>query len=143
MQHLPCLNKTCPSWKNVSVAILCALAALLIASCAIFEDNGTHLAFALEHGARELSASGNDELMLEYVPTTGINQSYEIRLSPSRSTEVPYGGYIVVTGKNGGGTSHHTRFVYVPKPLQVSKTNASARFTLRKNGERIDVVDLR
>jgi hypothetical protein len=100
------------------------------------------MAFMLERGANSLAASRDTELKLEYRPTTGIEQSYEVRFSPSKSTEVPYGGYVVVTGKNGGGTSYHTRFVYVSTPLQMRKVNATTLVTLKKIGGRIEVIDL-
>ncbi len=100
------------------------------------------MAFMLERGANSLTASRDTELKLEYRPTTGIEQSYEVRFSPSKSTEVPYGGYVVVTGKNGGGTSYHTRFVYVSTALQMRKVNASTLVTLKKIGGRIEVIDL-
>ena len=123
-------------------AVVFVLAATLLSNCAIFEDNGTRMAFTLERGANELAASRDTELVLEYMPTTGIEQGYEVRFSPSKSTEVPYGGYVVVTGKNGGGTNYHTRSVYVAKAFHLTKMNASTRITLKKVGGRIEVVDL-
>ena len=86
------------------------LAALPLAGCAILEDNGTHLAFALERASRQLLASAKEELVIAYEPMTGIDQRYEVRMTASRNPQAPYGGSVVVTGRNGGGTtyqSHH------------------------------------
>jgi len=103
-------------------------------------DNGTHLAFALERAAQDLRTSGEHESVFRYEPLTGIDQSYEIRLSPSRSTTPPYGGYVIVTGKNGGGTGFQDRSIYIARRFEISKSGAAAQITLRKNGERIEVV---
>ena len=113
------------------------------AGCAIFMDNGTHLGFALERESRALLASGDRELVFDYSPLTGINQRYEVKLSASRSPVPPYGGYIVVTGENGGGTSYQGRYVYIAHRFDVSKFNEPAHITLRNQGGRIEVVDVR
>ena len=110
--------------------------------CSVLEDNGTHLAYALEKGAKHLAGSNASEEVVTYEPLTGINQSYYIELTPSDTGQAPYGGYLVVSGKNSGGTSYHGRFVYTPKRLYVAKVNAGAKLTLRKNGDRIEVVGL-
>lgn len=119
-----------------------ALLLWVATGCSVLEDNGTHLADALERRAQHLASSNRNEEVVEYEPLTGINQSYYIEMTPSDTTQAPYGGYLVVSGKNSGGTSYHGRFVYTPKRLYITKTNAGARLTLRKNGDRIEVVDL-
>ncbi len=90
----------------------------------------------MEKGANQLRSSDRTELVIDYEPLTGVNQDYYIELTPSHKTDAPYGGYIVVSGKNGGGTSYHGRFVYTPKRLYIVKRNAGAKITLRKNGDR-------
>ena len=114
----------------------------IVSACAVFEDDGTRLAFALERGSKALRASDQDELVVSFEPHGGIHQTYEIRLGRSVSTEPLYGGYLTVGGSDHGGTSYHGRFVYVPKTLQVVKQDAALRVTLRKVGSRIDVVSL-
>ena len=111
--------------------------------CAVLEDNGTHLAFAMERAAAQLRESGRDEQVMEYVPMSGADQAYEVRMNASLSTTAPYGGYIVVTGKNGGGTSYQGRYVYIPKAMHIGKQGESTFITLRNNQGRIDVVGLR
>lgn len=117
--------------------------AMLATGCAIFMDNGTHLGFALERESRELLASGARERVFDYSPLSGINQRYEVKLTASRSPVAPYGGYIVVTGENGGGTSYQGRFVYIARRLEVGKVNEAARITLRNDGGRVEIVDVR
>ena len=122
---------------------LAVIAVLPMTACSVFEDNGTHLAYALEAGAKRLQSSGRDEEVITYEPLSGIDQGYYVELTPSNSLQPPFGGYLVVSGKNSGGTSYHGRFVYTPTRFYVVKQNAAARITLRKNGGRIEVVDVR
>lgn len=111
--------------------------------CAMLSDNGTHLAFALERESRSLIASGREELVFDYSPLSGINQPYEVRLTKSRSQVAPFGGSIVVTGENGGGTTYQTQYVYIVKAMQISKFNEAAHITLRNNDGRIEVTSIR
>lgn len=122
---------------------LCAAWTLAAAGCAVLSDNATHLAFSLERESRALIASGQQEREFRYEPLSGIHQHYEIRLTRSRSAEPPYGGSVVVTGENGGGTNYQARFVYIVAPLQLSKFNEPAIVTLRNNGGRIELTSVR
>jgi len=110
--------------------------------CAILSDNGTRLAFAIERASRQLLESDNSEIILEYRPKTDLKQNYEVRMLRSLRTEAPYGGYITVSGDDGGGTSYQGRFVYIPRPLHIVKHDESTLITLRKVQGRIDIVDL-
>jgi hypothetical protein len=111
--------------------------------CAVLSDNGTRLAFALERESRSLIASGQEELVFDYSPLTGINQAYEVRLTKSHSLTAPYGGSVVVTGRDGGGTTYQARFVYIVQAMRVSKFNEATHVTLRNNGGRVEVTSLR
>ncbi len=122
---------------------LVLIALLPMVACSVFEDNGTHLAYALEAGAKRLQSSGRSEEVIAYEPLSGIDQSYYVELTPSNSLQPPFGGYLVVSGRNSGGTSYHGRFVYTPTRFYVVKQKAAAQITLRKNGGRIEVVDVR
>jgi hypothetical protein len=128
------------------------MAVTILSGCTILEDNGTHLAFALEHGARELRASTLSEYIVRYEPLEGINETYEITLQHSRevvrvdafgNTLNHGGGYLTVTGRHNGGTNYHERYVFTPRDLHIVKTNAPTEVVLRKVGDRIDVVELR
>jgi hypothetical protein len=123
-------------------AALGGLLALGLTSCGIFEDNGTHLAFALVRAAQALRASGDQERVVDYEPMTGIDQHYEIRLRPSHQATAPYGGYVIVTGRNGGGTSYQAREVFITRAFEVSKFMQAAHITLRNNAGRIELVAL-
>ena len=115
-------------------------------------DNGTHMAYALERGARELRASAQNEYIVHYEPLGGPGETYEVTMSHSRevvrvdafgNTVNRGGGYLVVTGRHRGGTNYHERFVFTPRDLHIVKTNAATEVALRKTGDRIDVVELR
>src|SRR3982074_1132058 len=51
----------------------------------IWEDNGTHLAYALERGAKHLKESNSLEEGVHYEPLTGTAQTYYIEIFPSTS----------------------------------------------------------
>jgi hypothetical protein len=54
------------------------------------------------------------------------------------------GSYLVVSGRTSGGTSYHNRFVFVPQRLYLKKDQGgSTEIILRKDGDRISVVELR
>ncbi len=122
-----------------------AVAAIALSGtgCSVLSDNGTHLAFELERESRWLIASGKDELVFDYSPLSGINQHYDVRVTKSRSLAPPYGGSVVVTGENGGGTNYQTHFVYISAAMQVSKFNEAAHITLRNNRGRVELTSLR
>lgn len=107
-------------------------------------EDGTRLAFALEQAARELRVSSEEELFVEYWPRTAATRSWEVRLQRSHSQQPPYGGYVVVTGEHGGGTSHQGPYLYIPQTRQLRvRPGDCARITLRKVQDRIELVDLR
>jgi hypothetical protein len=128
----------------LAVALVCAL----FVSCGhLFEDNGTHLAFALERGVKELRASNATETVVRYEALDGPNQSYYVEITPSLSetnqaTNI-WGSYLVVSGKTSGGTSYHNRFVFVPKRLYIQKEKGATELVLRKDGDRVSVVEVR
>ena len=128
--------------KALACAVVVAL--LGICGCSLLEDNGTHLAYALEKGAKGLkSKPDGTEVVVRYEPLTGIKQSYGVSFRASPETEAPYGAAsLTVGGKNGGSTTYHQRFVYVTKEFSVSISNAATFLTLRKNGNRIELVDV-
>jgi hypothetical protein len=114
----------------------------------MLEDNGTHLAYALETGVKQLRASGAAESVVHYETLDGLNQPYYVEITPSfgdsgRSSGV-WGSYLVVSGKTSGGTSYHNRFVFVPGRLYIKKDHGGAtELVLRKNADRISVVEIR
>jgi hypothetical protein len=133
--------------RSARLLLLCVVALFPLAGCSYLEDNGTHLAYALEHGAEHLRHSNQTEEVVEYEPLTGINQRYEIDISETIPVPKPNNlkglSSLTVTGKNPGSTSYHSRFVTVPKHLYIAKENASAEIVLRKHGDNIDVVAIR
>ena len=54
----------------------CGPLAACLHGCNFLEDNGTHLAYALEKGAGQLRASGARELVVRYETLDGPAQSY-------------------------------------------------------------------
>jgi hypothetical protein len=128
---------------------LAILLLLSIAGCTrVFEDNGVHLAFAIEKGAQELRASSSNELVVRYETLDATEQSYYVEITPSlgpsaTNTDV-WGSYLVVSGKTSGGTSHHNGFVFVPNRLYIEKPKGGpSEVVLRKDGDRIDVAEVR
>jgi len=131
---------------------LLGCAAIALFGCTLLEDNATHMAYAIEHGARELRASSQSEYIVRYEPLGGTDETYEITMAHSKTavrvdgfgnTSGPGGSYLVVTGRHRGGTNYHERFVFTPRDLRIVKTNAPTEVVLRKSGDRIDVVELR
>jgi hypothetical protein len=125
-----------------------ALVLLSLSGCGnALEDNGTHLSFALEKAAQELRASKASELMVHYQTLDKPKEPYYVEITPSiasGSAANVWGSYLVVSGKNSGGTSYHNRFVFVPQRLYVEKTfGGSTELVLRKDKDRINVVEVR
>ena len=127
--------------------IVAAIAATLSVGCSLLEDNGTHLAYALEKGAKTLRASPARELVVQYEPLDGTAERYRIEITPSldrsQTPTATWGSYLVVSGRSGGGTSYHNRFVFVPQRLTIEKERGATAIVLQKAGDRIDVVALR
>jgi hypothetical protein len=130
-----------PSWFAGAVL-------LLLCGCGnLFEDNGTHLAYALERGAAKLRASSDSQLLVRYETLDGGVDPYYIEITPSfsadQSSNVP-NSYIVVSGRTRGGTSYHNRFVLVPQRLYIEKSvGGPAELLLRKDADNVSVVELR
>jgi hypothetical protein len=124
------------------------LVAACLHGCNFLEDNGTHLAYALEKGAGQLRAAGAGELVVRYDTLDGPAQSYYVEITPSLDPswqkQDVWGSYLVVSGRTSGGTSYHNRFVFVPQRLYIMKEQGGAvEIVLRKDVDRISVVELR
>ena len=101
---------------------------VLLSGCGrLFEDNGTHLAFAIEKEAAKLRASDANEAVVHYETLGGANDPYYVEVTPSfpegRATSVP-GSYLVVSGTTPGGTSYHNRFVLCRNIFTLKRTAA-------------------
>jgi hypothetical protein len=142
-----------PSTAKSDRLLFSAIAAITIVllSCAgcgnAFEDNGTHLAYALEKGARQLRASNAADFVVNYETLDKPDQAYYVEITPSiapGSSSNIWGSYLVVSGRTSGGTSYHNRFVFVPDRLYLEKNHGgSTEVVLRKDGDRVSVVDVR
>jgi hypothetical protein len=112
----------------------------------IFEDNGTHLAYALEKATQQLRASSASELVVRYETLDKLDDPYYVEITPSipaGQAFTVWGSYLVVSGKTSGGTSYHNRFVFVPQRLYLKKDQGGpTELLLRKDGDRISVVEL-
>lgn len=125
-----------------------ALAFLPCSGCGHpLEDNGTHLAYAMEKGAAQLRESNAFELIVHFDTLDKANQPYYVEITPSLSTgqtSTVWGSYWVVSGKTSGGTSDHNRFIFVPHRLYIKKERGgSTDLVLRKEQGHISVVELR
>lgn len=132
---------------SLTAVILIGLVPLPLSGCSLLEDNGTHLAFALEAAAAKLRASSDRDSRFSYTTLDGGSDPYAVEITPSHPDPSAAGhpqSYIVVSGKTPGGTSYHNRFVVVPTRLSVRKDRGGAtEIVLRKDGDQIAVVDLR
>ena len=128
-------------------SLVVCLTLLAAAGCNALEDNGTHLAAALDAGASGLRASRATETVVRYEPLDGPNEPYDVEITPSYGTSGQTTGvwssYLVVSGHHSGGTSAHNRSVFVPARLYIEKTGGETQLVLRKDGDRISVVDIR
>ncbi len=127
---------------------LVALFLFFLSGCGrLLEDNGTHLAFALEKGVKELRGSTANETVVRYETLDGPSQGYYVEITPSFSDSAkatgPWGSYLVVSGKTSGGTSYHNRFIFVPKRLYLKKEGGPSELVLRKDGDHVSVVEIR
>jgi hypothetical protein len=125
-----------------------AVLLLLLSGCGrLLEDNGTHLAYQLEKEAAKLRASSASEIVVHYETLDEGSDPYYVEITPSfpqgRTSSVP-GSYLVVSGKTPGGTSYHNRFVLVPQRLYIKKDHGGPTdLVLRRDGDRVSVVELR
>jgi hypothetical protein len=136
--------------RRRQIGLMSALALLLLSASGCgnaFEDNGTHLSYALEKGARQLRASNASELVVRYETLDKLKEPYYVEITPSMAAGQAsniWGSYLVVSGKTSGGTSYHNRFVFVPQRLYLKKDlGGSTELVLRKDGDHISVVELR
>lgn len=142
------MKKPLRRYPRLAVFSFVALLVLLPGCTNIFQDNATHMAYALEKASKHLRASDATEVVVRYQTLDGPTESYHVEITPSveeswKKKDV-WGSYLVVSGKNSGGTSYHNRFVFVPKRLYVQKDQGGAtELILRKDGDRIDVVEMR
>jgi hypothetical protein len=134
--------------RRLGIILGLVVAALSPSGCGnAFEDNGTHLAYAMEQGAHDLRASHESERVVRYKTLDKPNQPYYVEITPSiqggQAANV-WGSYLVVSGTSSGGTSYHNRFVFVPQRLYLKKDlGGSTDVVLRKDADRISVVELR
>ena len=138
---------SCPTTTHVRCTTTLLLLSVLLWGCGIFEDNGTHLAYAIEKGAAKLRASGGHEIVVHYTTLDGANDPYYVEITPSfpegRTTSVA-GSYLVVSGKTPGGTSYHNRFVVVPQRLYAKKDQGGTTdIVLQQVRDQVAVVEVR
>jgi hypothetical protein len=87
--------------------------------------------------------------VVSYAPESGIDQRYSIRIGKSVWCPEPpcheNQGALTVGVERGrhGSTTYHMRFVAVPRPLEIRKAREVTRLVLRKNGDVIELVELR
>jgi hypothetical protein len=120
---------------NKYKSLLTALACLALCGCNWLEDDGVHLAYCLKDGAKALQRSADMEATIAFEPLDGTNQVYTVQFCQNSA--------VVVWSKHGGSSTYQLNYVALPKDFYLHKTNAATLVTLRKNGDRVDVVDVR
>lgn len=133
-----------PSFVRHGLILGALLAPALLPGCRVLEDNGTHLAYALERAVADLRDSAKTEAVVRYETLDDANLPYYVEITPSGPATGRWSSYLVVSGKTSGGTSYHNRFVFVPQRLYLEKDQGGpTEVTLRKESGRIEVVGLR
>jgi hypothetical protein len=120
---------------NQCKCLLTVLACLALCGCEWLSDDGVHLAECLKSGAKALQRSADRELTVAFEPLDGTNQIYTVQFCRDSA--------VVVWSKHGGSSTYQLNYVAMPKDFYLHKTNEATLVTLRKNGDRVDVVDVR
>jgi len=120
---------------NQCKCLLAALACLALCGCDWLSDDGVHLAECLKAGAKALQRSADTELTVAFEPLDGTNQVYTVQFCKN--------SMVVVWSKHGGSSTYQLNYVALPKDFYLHRTNEATLVTLRKNGDRVDVVDVR
>jgi hypothetical protein len=115
--------------------LLAALACMSLCGCEWLEDDGVHLAYCLKDGANALQHSADKEMTVAFEPLDGTNQVYTVQFCRN--------SLVVVWSKHGGSSTYQLNYVALPKDFYLHKTNQATFVTLRKTGDRVDVVDVR
>jgi hypothetical protein len=119
----------------VRISFIIAAVCLAVAGCNWLSDDGVHLAYCLKDGARALQRSADPELTVAFTPLDGTNQIYTVQFCKD--------SLVVVWSQHGGSSTYQLNYVALPQNFLLHKTNAAMFITLRKNGDRIDVVNVR
>jgi hypothetical protein len=136
-----------PLWRKGLISAVAVVLFCLYGCGGAFEDNGTHLAYALEKGTSELRASDASELVVHYETLDSSKEPYYVEITPSLAAGQAsniWGSYLVVSGKTSGGTSYHNRFVFVAQRFYVKKDlGGPTEVVLHKDRDHVSVVELR
>jgi hypothetical protein len=108
---------------------------LALCGCDGLSDDGVHLAECLKSGAQTLQHSADSKLTVAFEPLDGTNQIYTVQFCKN--------SLVVVWSKHGGSSTYHLNYVASPLDFYLHKTNAATLVTLQKNGNRIEVTDVR
>ena len=113
-------------------------------------DEGERLGTMISDGAQQLAYSNDDELVLRYFPRSGMDQHYWVSVGAGkRCAERPCPGSeqswltVHTEGRDSGADYSYQRYVSVPRPLKVIKVRAPVEILLRKNGDDVELVELR
>jgi len=136
-----------PLWRKGLISGVAVVLFCLHGCGGAFQDNGTHLAYALEKGTSELRASNASELVVHYETLDSSKEPYYVEITPSLAAGQAsniWGSYLVVSGKTSGGTSYHNRFIFVPQRFYVKKDlGGPTEVVLHKDRDHVTVVELR
>jgi len=121
-----------------------------VSACSpLLGDEGEWLGEKIGDAANRLRRSSQSELVMSYAPQSGSDQRYSIGIGKSVWCPTPpcleNNGALTVEVERGrhGSTTYHMKFVAVPKPLEIHKSGKATQLVLRKNGDVIELVQLR
>ncbi len=129
---------------------LILLVAFLIAGLGGARDEGDDLSQKIADAAQRLALSNDDEAVIFYAPASGVDQTYWVAVGAGpRCPHLPCPwsdkSWLAVhtEGRDSGISYSYQRYVAVPRPIKVIKNNERAEVVLRKNGDEIELTDIR
>ena len=136
--------------RRAAVILLLGIVVVLLMALGGGRDEGERLGTMLGDAAQQLAYSNDDELILRYEPHSGIDQNYWVSVGagprcPQRPCPESERSWLTVhtQGRDSGADYSYQRHVSVPRPLRVVKNRAAVELVLRKNGDEVELVELR
>jgi len=129
----------------------CALLACTgaLASCHVLGDEGEWLGERIGAEAQAMRRAGDTLRVIAYEPVAGVHHRYSVALGRSTWVPMPPTPFsngaltVIVAGGRSGSTTYHERYVAVPRSLHAEREGVATQLVLRRQGDTIQVVQLR
>ena len=136
--------------RRLGVLLLLGLLVIALLALGGGRNEGERLGTMLGDAAQQLAYSNDDELVLRYAPHSGIDQSSWVSVGAGprclkRLCPASEQSWLTVhtEGRDSGADYSYQRYVSVPRPLKITKSGAAVELVLRKNGDEVELVELR